>query len=433
MIEIISYAVIYIVEALIAWQYFSSVFLSKYNKKTTALVLTLSYAIMFAISRLGLYWLNTLSFFFGNLFCIHVLFQVDHRKSLFHTLALTVAMNVTELLMIYILAWIYKDFSSFSSDITTLILLAISSKILYYLLIQLVVRLLKGRKESSGQSDLIVILLCCVPIISLWVTLTFIIIGLEENIPIQLNWLVIVSAFLLLLLNICVFFIYTYTQKINQNQMQTQLQLQKETADASYYKMLLEQNENQQILIHDIKKHLHSILDLLYNTNNPLAKEYIQNFLQSEALKKKIHFCDQSTLNLILSRYRELCQKQDIELIIDIRKNTLDFMSLEDVSALFGNLLENAVDAASGVQNAYIELSVRKIETNQLLISMINSCRFVPKESSSGEYLSKKRDYQKHGFGMKSIKKISKKYHGSVNTYYFAEDQTFHTIITMSV
>ena len=157
MIEIISYAIIYIVEALIAWQYFSSVFISKYSKKTTALVLTLSYAIMFAISRLGLYWLNTLSFFFGNLFCIHVLFQVDHKKSLFHTLALTVAMNVTELLMIYILAWIYKDFSAFSSDITTLILLAISSKILYYLLIQLVVRLLKGRKESAGQSDLIVI------------------------------------------------------------------------------------------------------------------------------------------------------------------------------------------------------------------------------------------------------------------------------------
>ena len=108
-------------------------------------------------------------------------------------------------------------------------------------------------------------------------------------------------------------------------------------------------------------------------------------------------------------------------------------MSLEDVSALFGNLLENAVDAASGVQNAYIELSVRKIETNQLLISMINSCRFVPKESSSGEYLSKKRDYQKHGFGMKSIKKIAKKYQGSVNTYFFTEDQTFHIVITMSV
>lgn len=433
MVEIISYVVIYIVEALIAWQYFSSVFMSKYNKKTTALILTLSYTIMFAISRLGLYWLNTLSFFFGNMICIYVLFQVDHKRSLFHALILTVAMNVTELMMIYILAWVYKDFSSFNSDITTLILLAISSKILYYLVIQLVIRLLKGRKDSSGQSDIIVILLCCAPIISLWVTLAFIIIGLEENIPVQLNWLVIVSAFLLLLLNIFVFFIYTYTQKSHHNQMQTQLLLQKETADASYYKMLLEQNENQQILIHDIKKHLHSILDLLDHTNNLPAKEYIQNLLQSEALKKKIQFCDQSTLNLILSRYREICQKHDIELIVDIRKNTLDFMNLEDVSALFGNLLENAVDAASGTQNAYIELSVRQIEANQLLISMINSCNRVPKESSSGEYLSKKRDYQKHGFGMKSIKKIVKKYNGSLNTYYFGEDQTFHTVITMSV
>ena len=433
MIEIISYAVIYIVEALIAWQYFSSVFLSKYNKKTTALVLTLSYAIMFAISRLGLYWLNTLSFFFGNLFCIHVLFQVDHKKSLFHTLALTVAMNVTELLMIYILAWIYKDFSSFSSDITTLILLAISSKILYYLLIQLVVRLLKGRKESSGQSDLIVILLCCVPIISLWVTLTFIIIGLKENIPVQLSWLVIVSAFLLLLLNICVFFIYTYTQKINQNQMQTQLQLQKETADASYYKMLLEQNENQQILIHDIKKHLHSILDLLYNTNNPLAKEYIQNLLQSEALKKKIHFCDQSTLNLILSRYRELCQKQDIELIIDIRKNTLDFMNSQELSALFGNLLENATEAAVGIPEAYIELSVKQITSNQLLISMINSCNHIPQKTVTGDFISQKKNSENHGVGMRSIKKIVKKHNGSLDIYFKDEDWTFHTIITMSI
>lgn len=44
--------------------------------------------------------------------------------------------------------------------------------------------------------------------------------------------------------------------------MEMQLLLQKEANSAEYYQMLLSQNENQNILIHDIKKHLQSI-DLL--------------------------------------------------------------------------------------------------------------------------------------------------------------------------
>lgn len=80
MIDNISYAAIYIVEALIAWQYFSYVFIPKHNKRTTGLLLVLSYSIMFAISRLDLFWLNTMSFFLGNLFCIYVLFEVDLQR-----------------------------------------------------------------------------------------------------------------------------------------------------------------------------------------------------------------------------------------------------------------------------------------------------------------------------------------------------------------
>lgn len=38
-----------------------------------------------------------------------------------------------------------------------------------------------------------------------------------------------------------------------------QLLLQRESDSAKYYEMLLSQNENQRILIHDIKKHLQSI------------------------------------------------------------------------------------------------------------------------------------------------------------------------------
>lgn len=431
MVETISYMLIYIVEAIIACQYFFSVFETNHSKKTAYLVLNLGYFVMFAISKLGFFWINTLSFFLINMLCIYILFKADIKKAIFHSLILTVAMNVTELVMLNVLAWICNDFSGFYKDFTYFILLAISSKILYYLVIQLIIHLFKDAKETSQKSGVMTILLCTVPVISMWITLTFIFIGFEGKIPSKLNWLIIISAFFMLLINVCVYSIYAYMLQINDEHLQTQLQLQKESADAKYYKMLMSQSESQKILIHDIKKHLHSIMDLLDKSSDSSAKDYIQQMLQSEALKKELNFCNHTTMNLILTRYQEICQKNKIQLIVDIRQGTLSFMNMEDISALFGNLLENAVEVASGIASSYIELSVKYIGTSQLLISMINSCNKVPQLSSSGEYISTKHDSQKHGLGLKSIKKIVKKYQGTLNTYYFKEDQTFHTVITI--
>jgi hypothetical protein len=316
---------------------------------------------------------------------------------------------------------------------TIVILLAVSSKTLYYLTIQLTIRLFEGRKDSPEKDNFSVLLLCCVPVISTLITLTFILIGFETTIPNNINWLIIISSFLLLFINVCVYFIYTYTQKVSHEQLQLQLQLQKEKSDDAYYKMLLEQNENQQILIHDIKKHLHSILDLLNTASISDANHYIEQLLQSNALKKKIHFCDHNTMNLILSRYRELCHQNNINLFIDIRKNTINFMNSQELSALFGHLLENATEAAIGMPEAFIELSVKQIASNQLLISMINSCNSIPQQTVTGEFISQKKNFKNHGIGMRSIKKIVKNYNGSLDTYFKDEDRTFHTIITMSI
>ena len=68
-----------------------------------------------------------------------------------------------------------------------------------------------------------------------------------------------ISAVLLLLINLLVFGITQYNQKKSREFTEMQLLLQKESDSAEYYKMLLSQNENRSILIHDIKKHLQSI------------------------------------------------------------------------------------------------------------------------------------------------------------------------------
>ena len=37
----------------------------------------------------------------------------------------------------------------------------------------------------------------------------------------------------------------------------------------------------------------------------------------------------------------------------------------------------------------------------------------------------------RHGFGIKSIKKVVKQYHGNLQMYYDNDSGTFHTIITL--
>ena len=60
-----------------------------------------------------------------------------------------------------------------------------------------------------------------------------------------------------------------------------QLQLQKEHDSAEYYKMLIAQNENQRILIHDMKKHLQSIALLNEDNENEKIRAYIDQLMHS--------------------------------------------------------------------------------------------------------------------------------------------------------
>lgn len=211
-----------------------------------------------------------------------------------------------------------------------------------------------------------------------------------------------------------------------------QLLLQKETDSTEYYKMLLAQNENQSILIHDIKKHLQSI-ELLNNQNeHDKIGEYIRQLMLSSDLKEISRICNHELLNAILSRYKRQCNERQIAFLTDIRNETTDFIADNDLTSLFCNLLDNSLEAASNVQNSFIEISTGKREkTPFTVITVINSCRTNPFTEHGGNLITNKSQKNKHGFGIKSIKKIVNKYHGDMRIYYNDETMTFHAIITL--
>ena len=66
------------------------------------------------------------------------------------------------------------------------------------------------------------------------------------------------------------------------------------------------------------------------------------------------------------------------------------------------------------------------------IITLIDSCRVNPIDKNWQPFTNKKiRIHSLHGFGMRSIENIVKKYNGEMTFYFDDPTKTFHTIIML--
>ena len=78
---------------------------------------------------------------------------------------------------------------------------------------------------------------------------------------------------------------------------------------------------------------------------------------------------------------------------------------------ILGNLIDNAIEAEQKEEEPYIEISIKQ-EKVFLIISIRNKCTKMEKLDISK---TSKRDSQFHGIGLKSVKKLVKKYDGEIS------------------
>ena len=111
------------------------------------------------------------------------------------------------------------------------------------------------------------------------------------------------------------------------------------------------------------------------------------------------------------------------------------------MTALFGNLLDNALEAVLLAQKAsvpttdskelFIELNVEHRDNSAFtIVTLVNSCMTKPVSTASGRLRSGKGDKQ-HGLGMSSVERVVHAYDGKMEIFYNEEKNTFHTIIML--
>lgn len=349
----------FVVEAFILWQYASTLFYPKHSPKTRIFVLSSFYLLLFFISLFELKFLNLLLYCVINFIFLFTQYKLKWYFAIFHSTIIGAVMAMCELATYNTIQRFTPHFFAKVNSFHHMAVFVMFSKIGFFFIIYVLMCMLKKWQKYDQPNDKSVFWLVFIPLTTMYIMYTFITIGDTYDLSPFLNWLVTFGAVFLLLSSLLVFGINQYNQRKNQAFMEMQLLVQKESDLAEYYKMLQIQYENQRILIHDIKKHLQSIDVLNQQKEQDKITAYIRQLLLSSDLKEASRLCEHELLNSILCRYMYQCNDKHISFYTDIRSGTTNFITDNDLTSLFCNLLDNALEAAIHLPDSFIELGNR--------------------------------------------------------------------------
>lgn len=238
------------------------------------------------------------------------------------------------------------------------------------------------------------------------------------------------GSVLLFISDIMVFAVYENMQRKSEEIMKVNMERQREDINRDYYAVLDKQNENMHIMVHDIKNHLGVIESI---ADNDKVTAYIGELCSNIG---KYYAVSQLTgnkmLDIIIGKYTALCSKNGLDFNAKALTSNLSFVHDSDISAMVGNLLDNAFEAAKQTENGKIEFSLYTIDGKSCVVSVINTALTAPK-CENETLVSAKPDAQSHGYGIKSIKKTAEKYGGSYSWFYDDKNREFHAMVMLPI
>lgn len=430
MITELCYMIVFVIEIIISIYYFNYKFKPKQKYSIIFIIAFISGIVSFSVARLNVPLLNLLVFFICNFIISILCYDSNIKSGLFHSILLLSFMIVTEIIVFYISSVLLSiNLDACLNNQFVLIIQAIISKLLYFITVYFSAKIsTKEHKNDKSSSSLF---LCILPFASIVFMYTSIYLCIIYNVNDTFKFALVFCNLLSLLSNIIVFYVHEKTVKTNQKYTEILLTQQKEKNSVTYYKLLKEQNENSKILIHDITKHLNSLKMLSVNKNSDICK-YIDNIQNDFNIINPIDYSNNALLNLITNRYYEICKNNHISFNVNIQNTQIEFMSEPDITSLFDNLLSNSIEAAKQSENKFINFSINIRNTNFLVINISNSSNKEPLQIN-GHIVSSKTNTAMHGIGLKSIKRIVKKYDGIMTMDYNDQEKIFTTIITFQI
>lgn len=243
------------------------------------------------------------------------------------------------------------------------------------------------------------------------------------DINIVVNWLLLFIAAIFIIFSFIVYI--RYRELVEENKI---IEIRNKTTAENYGEIIENQQLNAQ-LYHDMKNHILVINSLLEKNKYEQMEQYVKTIL--DIVKTKNYtWTGNDVIDCIINIKKTVCEQKKIKMIIDSDPIYMELNAFV-ISTIFSNLLDNAIEASVMSEEEFpiITVSVRNI--NKMIVIKIENPLGRSPMVNNGQLCTQKKDKKSHGWGIKSVASAVEKAGGVYNYYY--DSNTFTSVITLFI
>ncbi|MFV0344584.1 MAG: GHKL domain-containing protein [Anaerocolumna sp.] len=424
----------------IIMDFFKNLFTPLYRRKVYFVVEILYVLVLAGINELKNEWLNLSSVLILSGIIAIKLYEGKLLRKFINIILLVILMSACESVGILLLHFIYQisGIVITTEKIQTFFEMTFSQVIVVLISHIMIIRIFKSKNINnlSTRQYLMTIIYAIFSVINIY-SLSILMWSINTNgeiicVMVTIGGIVITNTYFLNILE--------YESENNRLVYENQLFTQQSTMQYLYYDNLENQYRDSLSIIHDVKKHMRAIEELYEQRELNSAKEYaatISSILDDFQLNE---YSSNRVLNIILNDKLKVAEQNNIEFICKIDEVDLSFIDNIDLTTIFANLLDNALEACIHKKgDKFIQVMVGSFH-NLVVINMKNTM----KEAKDGKMLSNEfyipnpkleshiETMRNHnGIGLPNVTKVVKKYNGDFNCE--QDGQIFTSTIVLSM
>ena len=272
-------------------------------------------------------------------------------------------------------------------------------KVLLIIIITAGLRFLVKKRGVSDRKNLKVKGMMLVPIISF--ALIFLYMGAGEIFFVRYGyeWIIVYCVLLLIINGWC---IYVWHDVAANRELKHRIELMEQQNELThqYYEEMEKNYNRSRKIIHDIRNHLHALEQSAKIEDNQYFED-VHGMLNSLGLK---FYSENKMLNIILNDKLKKLSPEQVE--CSLGGVSLDFVSDMDMTTIFANLLDNAVEAREGNPSFWVKIRGEQIQ-DFTVIKIWNPALKTYEPGQSG-----KTGHE--GIGLSNVRQAMGRYHGEL-------------------